>query len=103
LLKNEPWPKLLWLLPARFLLDGLAGARFAAKGQFKAIWAIVRAHFSFYGSVGKTLEKRKQVREIVGRNAIKPENTDGVYRGSLIIAHYFRRVKAFSKLLEDRR
>ncbi len=99
LLKNEPWMKLLWLIPARFLLDGLAGARFAAKGQFKAIWAIVRAHFSFYGSFRRTLKKRKVVLQIIENHRIGPENTDGIYWGSIIISHYFRRVKVFSRLL----
>lgn len=98
LLKNEPWGKLLWLLPARFLLDGLAGARFAAKKQFRAIWAIVRAHFSFYGNLGNMLRKRKEVAQIIEKQAIAPKNTHGIYRGSIIVAHYLRRVKVFSKL-----
>jgi riboflavin kinase/FMN adenylyltransferase len=98
LLKNEPWQKLLWLIPARFLLDGLAGARFAAKRQFKAIWAIVRAHFSFYANFGLMLQKRKEVAQIIEKEQIAPKNKNGIYPGSIIIAHYLRRVKVFSKL-----
>lgn len=98
LLKNESWLKLLWLIPARFLLDGLAGARFAAKGQFAAIWAIVRAHFSFYGNFMKMLGKRKSVAQIIEKHSIGTENSEGIYFGSIIVTHYFKRVKAFSKL-----
>lgn len=98
LLKNEPWSKLLWLIPARLVLDGLAGARFAAKGQFHAIWAIVRAHFSFYHNVPDTLKKRKQVAQTIQQYKIGPENLKGVYPGSIIIAHYLRRLKKFSEL-----
>jgi hypothetical protein len=98
LLKNEPWAKLFWLIPARFLLDGLAGARFAAKGQFPAIWAIVRAHFSFYNNFGKTLSKRRFATQIIEKQRIKPENRAGIFSGSIIVAHYFGRVKRFSKL-----
>jgi len=98
LLKNESWLKLLWLIPARFLLDGLAGARFAAKGQFAAIWAIVRAHFSFYSNFRKTLTKREEAAKAIEKQRIGPENKKGVYPGSIIITHYFKRVKAFSKL-----
>lgn len=98
LVKNEPWLKLCWLLPARFLLDGLAGARFAAKGQFKAIWAIVRAHFSFYGTFQVTLKKRKEAAETIEKHRIGPENKAGIYWGSMIVAHYLRRVKKFSDL-----
>lgn len=100
LLKNEPWGKLLWLLPARFLLDGVAGARFAAKRQFKAIWAIVRAHFSFYKTLGSTLHKRRETMQIIDSQKIGKENKEGVYPGSIIVAHYLRRVMVFSKLIQ---
>lgn len=98
LLKNEPWYKLCWLFPARFLLDGLAGARFAAKRQFRAIGAIVRAHFSFYGNFQKVLRKRYQIAQLIEKHKIAPPNRKGIYRGSIIVAHYLRRVKVFSKL-----
>jgi hypothetical protein len=98
LLKNEPWGKLLWLIPARFLLDGLAGARFAAKKQFSAIWAIVRAHFSFYSNLGLMLQKRREANQLIENHRIAPKNVQGIYRGSIIIAHYLRRIKWFSKL-----
>jgi hypothetical protein len=80
------------------LLDGLAGARFAAKRQFKAIWAIVRAHFSFYNHLGDTLEKRRQVRGIIQQYRIGPENKKGIYSGSIILTHYLKRVKKFGDL-----
>ena len=98
LLKNEPWSKLLWLIPARLLLDGLAGARFAVKGQYRAIWAIVRAHFSFYNNFANTLNKRRKVMRIIENQTVAPKNKKGVYNGSIILTHYLRRVKVFSKL-----
>ncbi|MFN0216969.1 MAG: bifunctional riboflavin kinase/FAD synthetase [Saprospiraceae bacterium] len=101
LLKNEPWVKLLWLIPARFLLDGVAGARFAAKGQFRAIWAIVRAHFSFYRNFSRTLQKRRQMMQIIEKQKIAAKNNKGVYPGSIIVAHYLRRIKVFSKLIKQ--
>jgi len=98
LLKNEPWGKLLWLIPARFLLDGLAGARFLAKRQYQAIWAIVRAHASFYSNFGNMLQKRKIGNQVIENKKIAPKNGNGIYPGSIIIAHYLRRVKVFSNL-----
>ncbi|MCC6281796.1 MAG: bifunctional riboflavin kinase/FAD synthetase [Saprospiraceae bacterium] len=98
LLKNEPWGKLCWLLPARFLLDGLAGARFAAKGQFRAIWSIVEAHFSFYSNLPALVTKRKNVSALLAQYRIGPEDKTGVYKGSIIVAHYLHRIKQFSKL-----
>lgn len=98
LLKNQPARTLLWLIPVRFLLDGLAGARFAAKGQFRAIWAIVRAHFSFYANFRHTVRKRFAVSAIIDRYKKRPQNRSGIYPGSIIVAHYLRRIKEFSKL-----
>ncbi|MCY7328377.1 MAG: glycosyltransferase family 2 protein [Saprospiraceae bacterium] len=99
LLKNESAGKLIWLLPARFLLDGLAGARFAAKGQFRAIWAILEAHGSFYSTFRHTLRKRRQVAQLIESHKIGPENKSGIFSGSLVFTHYLRRVKEFSKLI----
>lgn len=98
LLKNQPARKLLWLIPARFLLDGLAGARFAAKGQFRAIWAIVRAHFSFYSNFRHTVRKRNAAALVIDQHKFRPQNRSGIYPGSIIVAHYLRRIKEFSKL-----
>ncbi|MEZ4925950.1 MAG: bifunctional riboflavin kinase/FAD synthetase [Saprospiraceae bacterium] len=98
ILKNETVLKLLWLLPARLILDGLAGARYAVKGQFQAIWAIVRAHFTFYKEFGKVLKKRKSTALLIKANSIGPENTSGRFRGSIVLTHYLKRIKRFSNL-----
>jgi riboflavin kinase/FMN adenylyltransferase len=95
LLKNESAAKLCWLIPARLVLDGIAGARFAAKGQFRAIWAIVRAHFSFYSHWQLTLQKRRDAQQIIDNQRIAPNNAKGIFRGSIIWAYYVRRVKKF--------
>ncbi|MEQ1746716.1 MAG: riboflavin biosynthesis protein RibF [Saprospiraceae bacterium] len=98
LLKNEPAAKLLWLLPARFLLDGLAGLRFFLKGQFRAIWAIVQAHISFYQNWGNTLRKRRDIKKILETQRIAPTNRNGIYFASIVFAHYARRIKRFADL-----
>lgn len=101
LLKNAPAATLLWLLPARFLLDGLAGLRFILKGQFRAVGAIVRAHFSFYGLFGSTLAKRKAIFQLLEKEKIKPKmNRAGIYPGSVVWAFYARQIKTFSRLFE---
>ncbi len=99
LLKNEPMSKLLWLIPARLLLDGVAAGRFAAKGQFRAIWAILRGHFSMYRQWGEVMRKRRNIAQIVEKERIGPSRSRiGMYRGSAVVAHYLRRVKNFSDL-----
>lgn len=58
LLKNLPKSTLFWLIPFRLILDGIAGIYFGFKDGFPHLWAVVRAHFSFYGMFSGTLKLR---------------------------------------------
>lgn len=93
LLKNEKGAKLLWLLPLRLILDGLAAMQFLAGGQFKNIAAIAKAHWSFYCSFGKWYRKRSAVKAL----AIE-RNTRGIYRKSIIVDYFLKGKKKFSQL-----
>ena len=46
-------------LVLRMNLDGVAGLQFLLKGQPKLCWAIIRAHFAYYGKLGEVLSQRK--------------------------------------------
>ncbi len=50
----------------RMKLDGVAGIQFVLKGQPKLCWAIIRAHFAFYGKLGTVLSQRKQTHNLGG-------------------------------------
>lgn len=58
LVKNLPKSSLFQVLLMRLILDGIAGIRFLTKGNFSHCWAIIRAHFSFYGLFLKNFKKR---------------------------------------------
>lgn len=58
MLKNLPFPKLLWLIFFRLCLDGIAGIRFGLKDGFPHLWAVVRAHFGFYAQAAETWNRR---------------------------------------------
>lgn len=58
LLKNLPKSTLFWLIPLRLVLDGFAGLYFGWKNGFPHLWAVVRAHFAFYGQARETWKKR---------------------------------------------
>lgn len=64
LLKNLPLSTLLWLIPFRLVLDGIAGIYFGLKDGFPHLWAVVRAHFGFYGQAAETWKLR-------GKNQVK--------------------------------
>jgi len=89
-LKNEKITRLLWLLPLRLVLDGVAGVQFLFKGQWKNCWAIVRAHFSFYGHFFQLLKKRKNI----------CHNHQHTYRTPIVIlkAYFVNKKKKFSEL-----
>ncbi len=98
LLKNEPAAKLLWLVPARFLLDGVAAAVFVLKGKPAMLGAILRAHGSFYGQFFSMLEKRKEAARAIEANRVGPADRAGIYRGSIVWRHFVGRARRFSDL-----
>jgi GT2 family glycosyltransferase len=49
LYKNLPDKRRGWILFVRLLLDGVSSVRFILAGAWPDVWAIVRAHFAFYG------------------------------------------------------
>lgn len=93
--KNLPPAYLPVRIPVRLVLDGIAGMRFLALGEFRNIWAILKAHFSFYYNIFYWTRKR---REIGKKKA--PHNMSGYYRGSVIWQFFVKGRKKFSDLPE---
>lgn len=60
MLKNLPFPKLIWLIFFRLCLDGVAGVYFGLKHGFPHLWAVVRAHFGFYAQLPGTWKLRQK-------------------------------------------
>lgn len=77
LLKNLPENQLFFIILSRLCLDGLAGIQFIFKGKVKHCVAIIKAHFSFYSLINKTLKKRKQ------------SQSPNYYRTKSIVCQYF--------------
>lgn len=99
LLKNERRRKLLWLIPSRLVLDGLAGGLFLVQGKWRHIGAIIKAHFHFYRDLKKVLIRRGIDRDRINKISISHQmNVDGWWRGSIIWQYYFRGRKKFQQL-----
>ncbi|WP_370900861.1 glycosyltransferase family 2 protein [Chryseobacterium gossypii] len=60
MLKNLPFPRLVWLIFFRLCLDGIAGVYLGYKNGLSHLWAVVRAHFGFYGQAAGTWELRQK-------------------------------------------
>lgn len=99
LVKNETPGRLAWILPARLLLDGVAGLLFLSQGKFSHILSILRAHWSFLGQWRATLRKRQAAQERIEKASISnTPNLAGRYGGSIVWAFYARGRHAFKNL-----
>jgi GT2 family glycosyltransferase len=77
----------------RMLLDGIAGVRFLSEGNFSYFIAVLKAHFSFYGSFFKMLSKRKKEKRC-DRNV----NLSGMYNESIIKAFFLHKKHFYRQL-----
>jgi len=94
LTKNHS-PSFLFLkILYRFELDGIAGLKFLIGGEPKHFFAVIRAHFAFYFTIGKTLRKRKEMKKIPGFRF----DTSCIYKGNIVAEHFLRGKKNFTEL-----
>ncbi|MEQ9186674.1 MAG: glycosyltransferase family 2 protein [Cryomorphaceae bacterium] len=93
LVKNLPTRELIPKLMARLLLDALAFANMIFRGQVRASFSIVTAHWSFLFKLRRWLRKRNALTK-GSLNA----STSGVYPDSLIKAYFIQGKKKFSEL-----
>ncbi len=82
LVKNVKGSHVWWLVLKRMLWDGVAGLQFLIQGKFNHFFAVLRAHFSFYGLLPRFLKKRK-----------KWASTFNYYKVTSIVWQYFFRSK----------
>jgi GT2 family glycosyltransferase len=85
-----------WLLPKlliRLKLDGIAALRFLLRGEFAHVGSVWSAHMSLYKMFPTLLRQRKIIRS----TAIK-SNLNGLYKGSILWARYFKKIHRFSEL-----
>ncbi len=97
LTKNHPSNGLFTKIFLRLILDGVAGIKLLFTLQFNHIWAILRAHFSYYSQLGSIKQKRKALQQLPGYQ-LRFSNT---YKNSIVYAHFIKGVKKFSDLNSD--
>ncbi len=98
LCKNHPPKYFFAKLFTRMIMDGIAGLKFLAAGQFSHFGAVLKAHYSFWTTIGTTFRKRKQLKK-----EIKSYTTTAVYLHSIVADFYLRGIKTFKEIdLKDR-
>ncbi|PQA91978.1 dTDP-Rha--alpha-D-GlcNAc-pyrophosphate polyprenol alpha-3-L-rhamnosyltransferase [Chryseobacterium shigense] len=60
MVKNLPFPQLIAVITSRLVLDGFAGIYFGIKNGFAHFWAVLKAHFAFYGQLPVTWKLRQK-------------------------------------------
>lgn len=88
LIKNVSGPGIYWTIFIRLCMDGMAGIHFLLQGKPKHMLAIVRAHFSFFRSLPKFIEKRKKNASQKKYYSIK----------SIVYQHFINKKKSFFEL-----
>lgn len=101
--KNESRAKLLWLLPLRLVLDGVAAGLFLMQSRYDHISAIVKAHWSFFGSISSARKKKKTYQQRINTIRIGPSRVKiGQYKGSIVWQYFLRRKKFFNRVIKNR-
>lgn len=98
LFKNDQALSLIWKIPARLILDGIAGIRFVLLGKFKSCLAIIEAHFSFYRNFFHLMKKRMDVKKAVEEYAIAAPQIKGKLKSSIIFYYYILGRRNFSQI-----
>ncbi len=96
--KNERSSKLMWLIPLRLILDGIAGFRFLLQGKFSHIKSIVKAHWHFFGSYSTYKDKSFEELEAIEKISIGKFDKKGIYKKSIIWQYFLKRKKYFNQL-----
>tara|TARA_B100000508_G_C11448744_1_gene272816 strand:- start:650 stop:1654 length:1005 start_codon:yes stop_codon:yes gene_type:complete len=85
LYKNDRTPYRSMKVIARLLLDGLAFVKLLIDNGLNHALAIIKAHYSFFFMK----KKRSEVTSI---------NLKGQYKGSIVLDHFYRKIKRFQDL-----
>lgn len=92
LYKSLPSRELFSVLFIRMCLDGVAGVKYLFSGKWKNTYSVLRAHFSFYKSIGKLRRKRRQIQQFAF------STNDNRYPKNILWQYYVKSKKTFSSL-----
>ncbi len=89
LIKNLPKKKIIPIIISRLILDGLSGFIYLVSFKFGFFFAVIKAHFSFYGMIFKTLKKRNKQTTVRYKE---------IYQKSIVFDYFLKKKDTFNKL-----
>lgn len=87
--KNEPFSRLVWWLPVRLVLDGVAGGLFLTQGNFAHIVSILRAHWHFYQNLRLWTGRRRLRKRQIEAVRVGPDRTEYGRVADSVVVHYY--------------
>jgi GT2 family glycosyltransferase len=90
LYKNLPQNQLFKTILIRLILDGISGVKLFISGSFSDTWAIIKAHFAFYGWISRLKKKRQNSKQV-----------NGIYDKSIVWEYFVKGKKKFTDLFWD--
>ena len=89
MMKNLPTSCLIFRIWARMVLDGMSAMVYLLQLKPKYFWAVVRAHFAFYGNIPRLAKQRKSSK--------KPTEKlpSGMLDGSIIWQYFVKKRTTF--------
>ena len=91
LFKNLPLSSLFTIIPIRLVLDGIAAITFLKKEKgMSHLFAIMKAHFSFYFEIPKLITKRRKISQ--------KSSLTGKMNYSILVKNKLKGIKNFSDL-----
>ena len=94
--KNASPRFLLLKILFRMVLDAVAAFKFLVEGNASHFFAVIKAHFSYYGHLPSTLKKRKAMKYKAGFS----HTTSGIFQKSIVYLHFIKSVKTYSDLIK---
>ncbi len=91
--KNLPQKRILKTILARLILDAAAAMKFLLQGGVADLWAVIRAHLSFYRNLRTLKQKRK---------AIHQKEVSSMYLSNIAFDHFLHGKKTFTELNPDK-
>lgn len=98
LTKNEQLSKLLWLIPFKLVLDGIAGIKFIFGGKPASTVSIIKAHLSYYKHLPLVIERRNWESEKINATRINRSNLKGRFSKSVVYSYFIERKKTFGEM-----
>ncbi len=92
LVKNLPKKAVIGTLVYRILLDWIAGLKFLAQGSIADLWAVTRAHLSFYRHLPALKKQRK---------SLKHTAVSQVYQKNIVFKHFLEKKMLYTELNEQ--